>query len=641
LDQIEIIAIKHILFIFLAFIVVSFTTFQHVVQTGYSQDPLFDPNDLPKGQPVQENPVNENQPVSENQSDDEFSTPDFGSDSSSGGDASLGSGSGGDASFGSGSGGDASFGSGSGGDASFGSGSTGQFNAFPNGTRLVVNMSNSTGDSINAQFAVYGNRIYAIWQEVTAGGNDVVQIRSVDSGISYEKLKHVSTDTGKSSNPSIAVSGNIVYVVWTQLTDAGTYDIFFARSLDGGGEYEKEKKLATASGEAPYPKLVVSGNATYVVWNQLTVDGTHEIFFTRSLDGGAGFNEPINISNNIGDSLNPQISAFNGSVNIVWGDDSNGNSEVLIAKSTTNGNSFEKAVNISNNPGESLNPQIFTSRGRTSVVWEDSTSGNGSNNDILFTRGNASTGGFDKPINVSNNPGQSLTPTVAASGANIYVAWRDSSQGNNEIFLSRSTNNGATFGNFTNLSNTTGDSTGQSLAASNTNVYIVWSDKSQGNGDIIYIKSNNYGATFEKTKNLSNNQEESVIPRISLIGDREYILWRDETVASRAEVKLTDKASSAVDFTAQTTSGQIGTGSEFGTGSDFGTGSEFGTGSDFGTEGQFPQNQSEDLFPQTQSEDQFPQTQSEDQFPQTQSEDQFPQTQSEDQFPQAQNAPGP
>src|SRR4029453_7662536 len=50
---------------------------------------------------------------------------------------------------------------------------------------------------------------------------------------------------------------------------------------------------------------------------------------------------------------------------------------------------------------------------------------------------------------------------------------------------------------------------------------------------------------------LSNNPEESIIPHISLIGDREYILWRDETVASRAEVKLTDKASSAVDFTGQ------------------------------------------------------------------------------------------
>ena len=441
MHQSEIKAVKQILFIFLAFIAFSFTTFQHVVQTGYTQDPLFDPNDLPQNQPIQENPVDENQPMGEDQSDDdEFSTPDFGGDSSSGGNASFSSGSGGDASFSSGSGGDASFSSGSGGDASFSSTTLdfGQMNAFPNGTRLVVNMSNSTGDSVNAQFAVYGNRIYAIWQEVTAGGNDVVQIRSVDSGISYEKLKYVSTAAGKSSNPSIAVAGNTVYVVWTQLTDDGTYDIFFARSLDGGGKYEKEKKLATASGEAPYPKLVVSGNATYVVWNQLTGDGTHEIFFTRSLDGGEGFNEPINISNNIGDSLNPQISAFNGSVNIVWGDDSSGNSEVLIAKSTTNGNSFEKAVNVSNNPGESLNPQIFSSRGRISVVWKDSTSGNGSNNDILFARGNASTGNFDKPINVSNNAGQSLTPTVAASGANIYVAWRDSSQGNNEIFLSSS-----------------------------------------------------------------------------------------------------------------------------------------------------------------------------------------------------------
>jgi hypothetical protein len=183
--------------------------------------------------------------------------------------------------------------------------------------------------------------------------------------------------------------------------------------------------------------------------------------------------------------------------------------------------------------------------------------------------------------------------------------------------LARSINNGATFGNFTNLSNTTGDSTGQSLAASNTNVYIAWSDRSLGNADIIFIKSNNYGATFEKTKNLSNNPEESIIPHISLIGDREYILWRDETVASRAEVKLTDKASSAVDFTGQTTSDQ------------------------FTPTDQFQQGLPEDQFQQGLPEDQFPQGQSEDQFPQGQSEDQFPQGQSEDQFPQGQNNPVP
>ena len=540
----------HILFVLVAIVIVSFSVFYPGVDKVYSQDPLFDPNDLPQGQPLIDDlqPI-EDQAMGENQSSDEFSIPGF-DDSSSGNDSSSGDSSNVDTGSGSG-GGSVDTGSGTGGgDAT--TDNFAQMNSLPNGTRLVVNMSNSTGDSINAQFAVSGNRIYAIWQEVTAGGNDVVQIRSVDSGITYEKLQHVSTATGKSSNPSIAVSGNTVYAVWTQLSDDGSYGIFFTRSLDGGGTYEKEKQLATTLGEAPYAKLVVFGNATYVVWTQPTDIGTHEIFFTRSLNGGADFNEPVNVSNNPGDSLSPQVSAFNGSVYVVWTDDSYDNAEILVSKSTSNGDSFEKAINVSNNPGESLNPQIFTSRGRISVVWEDATPSNGANNDILFARSNSTAVNFDEPVNVSNNPGQSLNPTVAASGATVYVAWRDSSQAaNNEIYLARSINNGATFGNFTNLSNTTGDSTGQSLAASNTNVYIAWSDRSLGNADIIFIKSNNYGATFEKTKNLSNNPEESIIPHISLIGDREYILWRDETVASRAEVKLTDKASSAVDFTGQ------------------------------------------------------------------------------------------
>ena len=132
-------------------------------------------------------------------------------------------------------------------------------------------------------------------------------------------------------------------------------------------------------------------------------------------------------------------------------------------------------------------------------------------------------------------------------GPNVYVGWRDSSIGNNEIYLSKSTDYGTTFTDPINLSNSTGDSSNQNIAASDINLYTVWSDDSIGNGDILFVESNNYGATFGKTKNLSNNPEQSTHPQVSLIGNREYVLWRDET-SQGGKIKLTDKVSSAIDF---------------------------------------------------------------------------------------------
>ena len=64
---------------------------------------------------------------------------------------------------------------------------------------------------------------------------------------------------------------------------------------------------------------------------------------------------------------------------------------------------------MSNNTGNSYNPQIATSGNNVYVTWQDNTPGN---NDI-FVITNAQP--FGTPINISNNPGSSQNPQIAAS----------------------------------------------------------------------------------------------------------------------------------------------------------------------------------------------------------------------------------
>ena len=428
--------------------------------------------------------------------------------------------------------------------------STDEFStALSNESGLVTSLSNSTGDSVNAQFAVSGNRVYVIWEDKTDVGTDVFFIRS-DDGSTYGEPKKVNTADGKSSNPSLAVSGNAVYVAWSQATDAGANDIFVSTSLDNGNKFEEPHNVPVGSTEPLYPKLMISKNITYVVWSQATDAGANDIFVSTSLDNGNKFEEPFNISNNGGESVNPQIHETNGNIYLVWTDNSvGGNNEIYLARKNSNATSFEKEINLSNNAGNSLNPKVYATLDNINIVWEDSSPSNQSNQDILFARSNNSGVQFGEFINLSNNTGESLNPTISGSGSNIYVSWTDSSPGNNDILFARSTNNGITFGNFTNLSNTTGDSYGQTLITSGTYVYLSWSDAEAGNGDTLFISSNNNGATFGTIKNLSNNQDKSSFPQISLIGDREIVLWRDDTVTNKGEIMITDKVSNAVDFT--------------------------------------------------------------------------------------------
>jgi hypothetical protein len=137
------------------------------------------------------------------------------------------------------------------------------------------------------------------------------------------------------------------------------------------------------------------------------------------------------------------------------------------------------------------------------TVWEERAYSN-----ILFKRNTIS---FDPSINLTNyDTGASGSAAVAASGNNVYVVWSDARPGRyQDIFYTRSTNGGANFGWILNLSNNNGASSVPAVAASGNNVYVVWGDTTPGNQDIFYTRSTNGGANFGSAVNLSNNSGQS------------------------------------------------------------------------------------------------------------------------------------
>lgn len=124
---------------------------------------------------------------------------------------------------------------------------------------------------------------------------------------------------------------------------------------------------------------------------------------------------------------------------------------------------------------------------------------------------------FDRTAyDLSNNAGISDEPDVAVSGNNVFVVWRDSTPGRGEIFYTRSTDGGATFSSTVNLSNNTGSSIEPVIAISGNNVYVVWSENTSGNNEILLRKSINSGAAFGSTINISQNTGFSELPAIAV-----------------------------------------------------------------------------------------------------------------------------
>jgi hypothetical protein len=474
-------------------------------------------------------------------------------------------------------------GAGAGGADQFGGGlnETGLPEAGPTAPPPITTiLSNNTGDSTSPNVAVSGSDLFVVWEDTTGGNREILLISSLD-GQNFTTVRNVTQTAGDSLNPKLAVSGDNVYLVWEDISGMGAGQIMFAKSSDGGDTFTSAKNLSNTTGDSTNPNVAVSGNNVYVVWEQVDTNSTSgssnsEAMFAKSSDGGDTFTSAKNLSNTTGDSTNPNVAVSQSNVYVVWEDDNAGDSEIILVRSTNNGVNFAPSRNISNSPGESFDPRIAISESNVYVVWVDYSLGNSTQSDIMLIRSTNRGANFASAENLSNSPGESADPRIAVSESNVYVVWEDttSETGNSDVKFVRSADSGATFTSARNLSNNVGISFDPRVAVSGSDVYVVWEDTTtttaEGSSDIFLARSTNNGATFGRVQNLSNNPVESFDPNIVASRSKLFVLWSDDKQGN-AEVIFTDKTRNIASPEESAGGGVGGAADEFGAGG-FGTG---------------------------------------------------------------------
>jgi hypothetical protein len=208
---------------------------------------------------------------------------------------------------------------------------------------------------------------------------------------------------------------------------------------------------------SPRASIAASGDNVYVSWWDNRTAGNNEIFFARSTDNGQTFGEVINLSNSTGGSADNQITAENNNVYVAWWDNKTGNWEVYSRTSMDGGETFGDPV-------------------------------------MLQSIGNSTFKLAAPQPNIT-----SVDTVLAASGNNEYVGWWDNKTGNWEVLFARSTDNGATFADPINVSNSSDlSSIGARIAAEGNYMYISWIEVNPENGQkYAFVRtSNDEGQTF-------------------------------------------------------------------------------------------------------------------------------------------------
>ena len=241
----------------------------------------------------------------------------------------------------------------------------------------VTNLTNNNEDSIYGQVGSLEDNVYIVWEEsvlesLPYHNYDIFFIKSEDKGTTFSKPINLSNNTEFSERPQIALSNNGIFVVWTDTTNSNKNKvIMFTKSEDKGKTFNKAIALSNYSKNSDNPEISAFQDDVYIVWqeraqNKLN-DNNGSIFFTSSITRGKTFYLPIELVSNIKNAF-PKINSYENNVYIIWNNEYKKNGGIFFVKSPDKGSNFDKIIklNENNNYGES---QLAVNKNEILVIW--------------------------------------------------------------------------------------------------------------------------------------------------------------------------------------------------------------------------------------------------------------------------------
>ncbi|MGH9973289.1 MAG: Ig-like domain-containing protein, partial [Nitrososphaeraceae archaeon] len=134
---------------------------------------------------------------------------------------------------------------------------------------------------------------------------------------------------------------------------------------------------------------------------------------------------------------------------------------------------------------------------------------------ILFARSTDGGKTYSSPVSLSGNIHSDVfNPAVSSSGNDVYVVWQGlSKNGNQDIFLRKSTDYGSSFGKAENISNDPGGSGNPEVEIVGNTTHVAWEGTTPGNNFIFYTTSDD-GSGYDSPQKLSSNIGISYKPEI-------------------------------------------------------------------------------------------------------------------------------
>lgn len=378
--------------------------------------------------------------------------------------------------------------------------------------------------------ATSGNAVHVVWYDERDGNFEVYYKRSPDEGVSWGADTRLTIDPGTSWFASVTASGADVHVIWMDDRD-GNFEIYYKQSADGGLSWGTDTRLTNDTAHTQFPSVSVSGSTVNVIW-QDSRDGNTEIYYKRSPDGGLSWGTDTRLTNDTAGSIFASVSASGSIVNVTWEEYRDGNPEIYYKRSPDGGLSWGADTRLTFNALISFSSSVWASGLEVHVVWYDNRDGN---SEIYYKRSPDGGLSWGNDTRMTISGGGSFHPSVTVSGSNVHIAWWDERDGDTEVYYKISTNTGITWGADTRLTFSADESGHPSIAISGQTVHVLWYDLRDGNAEIYYKRNPSGNPVGIAEDSSSPVRQVSIYPNPA--SNTLHILFRD---SQTAQVKITN-----------------------------------------------------------------------------------------------------
>jgi len=342
-----------------------------------------------------------------------------------------------------------------------------------------------------------GGYLFGGWNDNRTGVYHVGFARSTDSGSTWLPdtiMDHPGYE--EDGDPVLAVDDSgVVYYLWLSFNRSNmTGDLILTKSRDTGRTWGPMQILTPGTPNTldDKPWMTIDGNDVYVTWYDY--GGSNGFKFIHSTDRGATWTTPVSVGSG-GNGTFP-LRGRDSTVYVVWG-----YQDIKFNKSTNWGRTWTGQRTIITCPWSPRStpfrinniPNFARSRDRTKlyVCFCDSRNRSGQL-DVFVARSTDDGATWGTPVKVNDTPSGDTTlqfyPWIAVDPYDrLHVAWHDTRRGGNNIgqYYAYSTDLGSTWSANYRVSDTvslTSTFIGDynACAADSRHVYVLWSDARNG-----------------------------------------------------------------------------------------------------------------------------------------------------------------